>query len=221
MQHIQPVGPVVVGVQLSKAWNKGQTYGKKGNATCEHRVKVHNHNFTRVNLKKGPYLYVKLIKRYICNMKTFSKRLAWLLAHEELSRAEFAHKVGISVSSLSHLLSERNLPGMELLMAMCKEFAGLNPSWLLLGQGEAFSLPKTPNSGLFGPKALHVEPIQEPKPNPTTQEGPKETEVVGREAPDSAAAVSACTKFDLDSDIEYVMVFYRNRKFKKFGPAQV
>ncbi len=165
-------------------------------------------------------------------MKTFSKRLAWLLAHEELSRAEFAHKVGISVSSLSHLLSERNLPGMELLMAMCTEFAGLNPTWLLLGKGEAFALPETSNSSLFVSKDLHVEPmklaieaaqepIQEPKPNTTTQEEPKATEVLGREASDSAAAVSACTKSDLESDIEYVMVFYRNGTFKKFGPAQV
>jgi transcriptional regulator with XRE-family HTH domain len=182
-------------------------------------------------LQKGTYLYVKLIERYNCNMKTFSKRLAWLLTHEELSRAEFAHKVGISVSSLSHLLSERNLPGMELLMAMCKEFHGLNPSWLLLGQGEAFGLPEMPNSGLFDTKALHVEPmksltveaqepIQEPNPNPPTQEEPKATEVVGMEASESAAAVSDFTKSDLESDIEYVMVFYRNGKFKKYGPAQ-
>jgi hypothetical protein len=88
-----------------------------------------------------------------------------------------------------------------------------------------------PNSGLFETKALHVEPmksltveaqepIQEPNPNPPTQEEPKATEVVGMEASESAAAVSDFTKSDLESDIEYVMVFYRNGKFKKYGPAQ-
>jgi transcriptional regulator with XRE-family HTH domain len=162
-------------------------------------------------------------------MKTFSKRLAWLLAHEGLSRAEFAHKVGISVSSLSHLLSDRNLPGMELLMAMCMEFKGLNPSWLLLGLGEPFGLPEPPNTPLFdskvldaGPVKLEIEKAQEgvQELNSRKEEPaqPKSTKMDGVVVPDSLPGVSAALVSNLESDIEYVMVFYRNGMFKKYVP---
>ena len=164
-------------------------------------------------------------------MKTLSKRLAWLLAHEELSRAEFAQKVGISVSSLSHLLSERNLPGMELLMAMCREFSGLNPSWLLLGQGEAFGLEEKPNTGLFDSQGLNEAamnldvakihgPIQEPKPSPTAQEEPKVPLGVEVDLPKTTTELPSILNTDLYSDIEHVMVFYRNGTFKKYKPAK-
>lgn len=164
-------------------------------------------------------------------MKTFSKRLAWLLAHEEMSRAEFAHKVRISVSSLSHLLSDRNLPGMELLMAMCREFPGLNPSWLLLGQGEAFGSAERSNTGLFDSQDLNAaamnlgmaeipEPIQEPKQGPTTQEGLKAPLEVEAGPQKLTTALSSILNTDVVSDIEYVMVFYRNGTFKKYKPAK-
>jgi transcriptional regulator with XRE-family HTH domain len=164
-------------------------------------------------------------------MKTFSKRLAWLLAHEEMSRAEFAHKVRISVSSLSHLLSDRNLPGMELLMAMCREFPGLNPSWLLLGQGEAFGPVERSITGLFDSQDLSAaalnlgiaeipDPIQEPKPGPTTQEGLKVPLEAEAGPPKATTEFPSVLNSDLESDIEYVMVFYRNGTFKKYKPAK-
>jgi len=162
-------------------------------------------------------------------MKTFSKRLAWLLAHEEISRAEFAQKLGISVSSLSHLLSERNLPGMELLMSMCKEFPGLNPSWLLLGQGEAFTQPEPGHLGLFDVKPVNPEPNKPPSEavqavvegsthSEKEQQAFNSSQYPMEETGNSDSKPSAYEKNHISSDIEYVMVFYVNGTFKKYVP---
>ncbi len=160
-------------------------------------------------------------------MKTFSKRLFWLLSHQELSRAEFAQKLGISVSSLSHLLSERNLPGMDLLTKMCREFPGLNPGWLLLGEGEPIgqagdtgrgrkypteNQDKLENQNAIPP--LNKLIIQDFKPLSLADSERNASDGSSQpQAPNSNNNNEA-----LNLNIEQVMIFYSNGTFKVYKP---
>jgi transcriptional regulator with XRE-family HTH domain len=53
-----------------------------------------------------------------------------------LTAAQFAEKIGISASSLSHILSGRNNPSLEVVMKIHQEYDYINLNWLLYGKGE-------------------------------------------------------------------------------------
>ena len=53
-----------------------------------------------------------------------------------LSNAEFAEKIGISTSSLSHIFSGRNNPSLDVVMRIHKAYPEVNLNWLLYGEGE-------------------------------------------------------------------------------------
>ena len=55
---------------------------------------------------------------------------------EGLTNAEFAEKIDISTSSLSHIFSGRNKPSLEVVMRIHKACPYVNLNWLLYGEGE-------------------------------------------------------------------------------------
>ena len=60
-----------------------------------------------------------------------------------MTAAQFADKIGISPSSLSHILSGRNNPSLEVVMKIHKACDYISLDWLLYGEGE------TDNFGSF------------------------------------------------------------------------
>ena len=63
-------------------------------------------------------------------------RILKVMQKEGLSNAEFAEKIGISTSSLSHIFSGRNKPSLEVVMRIHKACPYININWLLYGEGE-------------------------------------------------------------------------------------
>ena len=63
-------------------------------------------------------------------------RILQIIQKESLTNAEFAEKIGISTSSLSHILTERNKPSLEVVMRIHKAYPSINLNWLLYGEGE-------------------------------------------------------------------------------------
>ena len=55
---------------------------------------------------------------------------------EGLTNADFAKKIGISTSSLSHIFSGRNNPSLDVVMCIHKACPYVNLYWLLYGEGE-------------------------------------------------------------------------------------
>ena len=77
---------------------------------------------------------------------------------EGLSNAEFAEKIGISTSSLSHIFSGRNKPSLEVVMRIHKACPYININWLLYGEGEMEeSAPAVTGMDLFS------QPLENPK----------------------------------------------------------
>ena len=48
----------------------------------------------------------------------------------------FADEIGVQRSSISHILSERNKPSLELVQKLLTRFRDLNSDWLLFGIGK-------------------------------------------------------------------------------------
>ncbi|WP_136666612.1 helix-turn-helix transcriptional regulator [Flavobacterium sp. H122] len=76
------------------------------------------------------------------NTEDFIKRLEIVLDYYNLTASSFADKVGVQRSSLSHLLSGRNKPSLDLILKIVSEFPEVDLYWILNGEGE---FPKAKN----------------------------------------------------------------------------
>ncbi len=63
------------------------------------------------------------------------ERIKELIEKERLNYSEFANKIGIQKSVVSHLVNGRNKPSLEVIQKMLEAFEYLNPDWLILGKG--------------------------------------------------------------------------------------
>ncbi|MBU3928200.1 MAG: helix-turn-helix domain-containing protein, partial [Bacteroidetes bacterium] len=52
-----------------------------------------------------------------------------------LSPAQFADEIGLKRSSLSHILSGRNNPSLDVIMKIKARYDEVNTDWLLFGTG--------------------------------------------------------------------------------------
>ena len=78
-------------------------------------------------------------------------RITQFLKSEGISPAEFADKIGVQRSSVSHVLNGRNYPSASFIQKMLGVYKTLNSRWLLLGEGAIFETkpPQAKEPSLF------------------------------------------------------------------------
>lgn len=109
----------------------------------------------------------------------------------------FADEIGVQRSSISHILSERNKPSLELVQKLLTRFRDLNSDWLLFGIGKM---------------------TKENKMIPTSNEINFENDV-NLKLTDKAAKVEVENIIQSNSsEIEKIMIFYTNKTFEVFKP---
>ena len=70
-----------------------------------------------------------------------------------MTAAQFAEKIGLSPSSLSHILNGRNNPSLDVVMKIHKACSYVNLPWLIYGEGSMEGEPESPkeeDSGISG-----------------------------------------------------------------------
>ncbi len=63
------------------------------------------------------------------------ERIKTIMEQNSLSAAQFADKIGVARSGLSHVLSGRNKASLDYIVKILKEFPQIDSNWLLTGQG--------------------------------------------------------------------------------------
>lgn len=53
-----------------------------------------------------------------------------------ISASEFADTIGVQRSNVTHVLHERNKPGLQFIIKILESFPEINAKWLLTGEGE-------------------------------------------------------------------------------------
>ncbi|SDX45258.1 helix-turn-helix domain-containing protein [Hymenobacter psychrophilus] len=102
-------------------------------------------------------------------------RIQELLQVRELSSSQFADAIGVSRPVVSHLLSGRNKPSLEVVQKIIAAFPDLSLSWLLNGAGpmlerqvaaDATKATVNPGPAALSPgqPAPRVQPATEPAP---------------------------------------------------------
>ena len=94
-------------------------------------------------------------------MDEVTKRIGLVISHFRLTKTEFADKLELNRSVVSHLFNGRNNPSLPLIKKLLEEFKDVNPTWLLQGEGtmllpEQGALPPTPTPV----QAVHSKDIE-------------------------------------------------------------
>ena len=71
-------------------------------------------------------------------MSSIADRINFILKHYNITAGDFADKLGIQKSSVSHLLSGRNKPSFQFLTKLLKAFPDINLNWFISGDGDIF-----------------------------------------------------------------------------------
>jgi transcriptional regulator with XRE-family HTH domain len=65
-----------------------------------------------------------------------NERFLKIMEHYNFSPSLFADEIGVIRSSVSHIVSGRNNPGVDLLQKVLKRFPEVSTDWLMMGIGE-------------------------------------------------------------------------------------
>ena len=68
-------------------------------------------------------------------------RIMMFIEAEGFKLSEFADKLGIPRSRMTHIKKKRNKPNIEFIIKLLETFPNLNPEWLLLGVGSMYKKP--------------------------------------------------------------------------------
>ena len=83
------------------------------------------------------------------NKKNILFRIKKIIADNNLTNSEFAEKIGIQKSSVTHLLSERNNPSLDIIVKISEAFEDISLDYLIFGQESVRKSTSEPPSTLF------------------------------------------------------------------------
>lgn len=126
-----------------------------------------------------------------------------ILRREGLSSSQFADRIGVQRSSVSHVVSGRNKPGFDFISKILVAFPGINAKWLITGEGEMYGKGKTFETDLY-----YNIPTEPEKVTSVRQDAPKE--------PTPPVQTDPLPVSSKSSEIERIVVFYKDKTFREY-----
>ncbi|MCK4749207.1 MAG: helix-turn-helix transcriptional regulator [Bacteroidales bacterium] len=126
-----------------------------------------------------------------------------ILRREDLSSSQFADKIGVQRSSVSHVLSGRNKPGFDFIYKILESFTGINAEWLITGYGDMYKQLR-PSDELFDGPFSEISPAKDEinlsakLETPGVKDRPVESETL------------------LKREVERVIVFFTDKTFREY-----
>ena len=175
-------------------------------------------------------------------------RIEYLMNLYELTPSQFSDKTGIQRASVSHILSNRNKPSLEILLKIYHTFPDVELAWLVAGEGNppvinkengdikdvngVNSVVETPQTAnmLFsfmeenersqGGIAKNCVKMDESRSDVAVKT--IEKECVVQDVSDCVDKRAAALSFDMDSGkkIKEIKVFYNNGTYETFIPEK-
>ncbi|MFC2115736.1 helix-turn-helix domain-containing protein [Bacteroidota bacterium] len=126
-----------------------------------------------------------------------------ILRREDLSSSQFADKIGVQRSSVSHVLSGRNKPGYDFIHKILESFPGINAEWLITGFGDMYKQLR-PSEELFEGPFSEISPAKDEK----KLSAKVETPGLKEQKEDGGML--------LRREVERVIVFYTDKTFREY-----
>jgi transcriptional regulator with XRE-family HTH domain len=137
------------------------------------------------------------------------ERIRQLIEYTGLSSSQFADRIEVPRAILSHILSGRNKPSLDVILKVISNYRTINPDWLLLGEGEMLNKVAAPVAPEL-PVTI-VEPISEAPDQPTEAVHGK---VQNNAAPETIALADSTP----EKSVKQIVFFYTDNTFSVYGP---
>ena len=66
------------------------------------------------------------------------ERIQQIMEYEDIKPGEFAEKIGINRSAISHILNQRNKPSLDVINRILIRYNYIDTDWLIFGKGSMF-----------------------------------------------------------------------------------
>ena len=145
------------------------------------------------------------------NMK---ERIIKIMECERMGQAQFASAIGIQRAAMSHIISGRNNPSLDVMTKILHRYPQINPDWLLFGKGEmlrdntpamepADNIAKIPPQIQVVPEGHQELPFQE-----------------SRKELDNSEKTWAVSVEKPSKTVSKIMVFYSDNTYDTFVPEK-
>ncbi|MBF9255555.1 helix-turn-helix domain-containing protein [Pontibacter sp. 172403-2] len=138
------------------------------------------------------------------------ERIRQLMDYKNLSASQFADEVEVPRAVLSHILSGRNKPSLDVMLKIIQAHPDISMNWLLLGEGEMLNTL----AATAKPSAASPEPERKAakaKPGDTEAAEPVEQSQQVKAAQTPAAIQKKV--------VEQVIIFYTDKTFSVYTSA--
>jgi DNA-binding XRE family transcriptional regulator len=149
------------------------------------------------------------------------EKLEILMADTGLRVGEIATKLGVKAPVISHILSGRNQPNFTLTAKIISTFNQYNPYWWLGCSDVKLAIdPSTPpakegETNSLAEKVFHPDGATTSNPESQTDQPTLFESVDGRDCPSSINKL-----LTQNSQIDRVIVFYKDNTFESFAPRK-
>jgi len=127
-------------------------------------------------------------------------RIEKIIRDEGISSSKFADELGIQRSSISHILSGRNKPSLDVFQRILRKYPNINSDWLILGIGNMYKDTKTiEQKDIYS--EIHEEKKRAIPVSVENKETPVKTDILGFDTVKS------------NKDIEKIIIFYSDKTF--------
>ena len=142
------------------------------------------------------------------NMK---ERIIKIMECERMGQAQFASAIGIQRAAMSHIISGRNNPSLDVMTKILHRYPQINPDWLLLGKGEMLrdNTPAMEPANNIAKNPPQIQVVPEGHQELPFQESRKELE---NSEKTWAVSVEKSSK-----TVSKIMVFYSDNTFETFS----
>ena len=170
------------------------------------------------------------------------ERIELLMKCYDLSPSQFAEKTGIQRASVSHIISGRNKPSLEVMLKIYEAFPSVDMKWWMMGVGEepvpqkalevaeAVSETHFPESatsrlqaesGLFAPVEPAPQVFEESKPRRVAMPQPREKQPAeARQKRSQSGRLAQMMPLSADKKIKEVRIYYSDGTYETLVPER-
>lgn len=142
-------------------------------------------------------------------------RILKVMDHEGMTPSKFAEAINIQRSAMSHIISGRNNPSLDVLLKILQKFTYVDSDWLLFGKGNMMRDFVEKESDLFQNTAINRADVQ------IAPEYRKEIGVENTHFTPKPSVNESVVYKDIQSrNVTKIMVFYSDNTFDTFVPEK-
>jgi transcriptional regulator with XRE-family HTH domain len=148
------------------------------------------------------------------------ERILKLIEVEKISAAEFADKIGVQRSNVSHILNGRNNPGFSFIQKILETFPSINSRWLLTGEGVMYDGKGTLSENTVKQKDLFSNQITDNKVITENKSFENTSLNLSEKLVQPRKTEKLIEKELITKKVVRVLFFYDDHTFEDFLPAE-